>query len=297
VRLLISDRCGEPLSLGLFRWTIALPTGLEEQLDKSELRALLAHELAHLYRGDIHWLWIGQLLVQCLAFQPLNRLARRRWQVAAEFRCDDWAVQQGSTRLALARCLTRVSQWRLDGPDCSLALAATGTPTAVVQRIKRLVQGAPATDRWASRWQQRLLAVASLVVAMGVIWGAPQIAFSIDEEGSQSEVNEPPTETDSPSNADAPATDHDRWQSLREQLVQLERELQHTDELLSEFPLDEELTRAVEDLRERVASLQQHGSTLGRMMNEPANSNYRPDNNSASSGLHNKVPPTVTLQP
>ncbi len=73
------DAITEPFACGLLRWTIVLPAGIEQRLSGSEMKALLAHEVAHLVRRDPWWLWLGEVLCTCLAFQPLNFLARRRW--------------------------------------------------------------------------------------------------------------------------------------------------------------------------------------------------------------------------
>src|SRR5207248_1998009 len=75
----------EPAAFGIRQWVIVLPDRAAEDLPDDELRALLAHELAHLVRGDAGWLFVSRMICSCLAFQPLNHLARREWQRAAEF--------------------------------------------------------------------------------------------------------------------------------------------------------------------------------------------------------------------
>ena len=109
VRLLKSDSFEEPVAYGLFRWTIVVPAQVEKRLNRNELSALFSHELAHLTRGDIVWLIMGRVLTTCFAFQPLNFLARRQWQLHAQFQCDDWAVERSVDRLTLARSLTLVA--------------------------------------------------------------------------------------------------------------------------------------------------------------------------------------------
>lgn len=93
VRLLIVPGFAEPAAFGLFRPTIALPPSCES-LPRDELRAVLAHELGHIMRGDLRWLLIGRVLTTVFAFQPLNRIARREWTAAAECLCD--SVGRGS---------------------------------------------------------------------------------------------------------------------------------------------------------------------------------------------------------
>src|SRR5205807_2459997 len=103
VRLLLVADDFEPAAFGIGRWTIVIPGRAISDLSHDELRALLAHELAHLVRGDSLWLGVSRAVCSCLAFQPLNHLARREWQRAAEFLCDRWAVDRTGTPLALAR--------------------------------------------------------------------------------------------------------------------------------------------------------------------------------------------------
>ncbi|MFK7777176.1 MAG: M56 family metallopeptidase, partial [Gimesia sp.] len=55
VRLLESGDISEPIAFGIWHWTIVVPQGIETRLDRNELEALLAHELAHLVRGDTWW--------------------------------------------------------------------------------------------------------------------------------------------------------------------------------------------------------------------------------------------------
>ena len=85
---------------------IVLPERFFEELDPEQQRAALAHELAHVARRDPEWRIAVEILERVLFFQPLNRLARARLCDSAEFLCDEWAVQQTQSPLALARCLS-----------------------------------------------------------------------------------------------------------------------------------------------------------------------------------------------
>lgn len=129
----------EPFACGLFEWTIVLPDRLEQQMPPDELRALLGHEVAHLIRRDPWWQCIGEVLCTALIFQPLNLLARRQWQEATEFLCDDWAVRQNVSATSLAACLTRIAEWRLNQRAGSLGLAAAGQAGSLLRRRVELL--------------------------------------------------------------------------------------------------------------------------------------------------------------
>lgn len=131
----------EPCACGMWNWTIVLPVGFEQQLSGEEIRALLAHEIAHLVRRDPWWMWVWEALCSCLAFQPLNVTARRGWQQAAELLCDDWAVRRQVSAMALASCLTRIAEWRMNQRRAAtMGLAAVGRSGSLTRRIEWLLR-------------------------------------------------------------------------------------------------------------------------------------------------------------
>jgi hypothetical protein len=101
-------------------------------------------------------------------FQPLNIVARRKLRDAAEYLADVWAVQQTSSPLALARCLTQISSWvgTAPVPDGMLAMAEGGSP--LVNRIERLAEW-----KRASSVPARVTIVAALAFVALVATSAP----------------------------------------------------------------------------------------------------------------------------
>ncbi len=185
-RLVVSPDVSEPMACGVWSPTIILPAGCEQRLSIDELRALLAHEFAHLQRGDVFWLWIGRLLCSSFAFQPLNFVARRAWQAAAEVLCDDWAVAHDVSAVSLASCLTQVAEWTLDRRAAS-ALAATGSRGSLTIRIERLLADRT-PDVWSTRWRSRLSLLAAFSFGLLFASIAPRLdeslwAHSPTEEG------------------------------------------------------------------------------------------------------------------
>jgi BlaR1 peptidase M56 len=212
-----------------------LPDGIEQQLSPSELTALLAHEVAHLVRRDPWWLVIGEVLCSCLAFQPLNFLARRRWQQAAELLCDDWAVAQRISATSLASCLTRIAEWRLNRQTTTLGLAAVGNSGSLTRRIEWLLRTGRATEP--KRPRGRRLATL-LTFAAGLVVGlyGPRLSFVPRADAS-----------DDP---DAAVVWNDIQLDLNNTLNDLARI-----ELLLRDDTDPELTLLASRLRERAASL------------------------------------------
>ncbi|MGH7702951.1 MAG: HEAT repeat domain-containing protein [Gemmatimonadales bacterium] len=138
IRLTRAAGLASPAALGLSE--ICLPEPAITELDLEQQRGMLAHELAHLSRLDPLWLTLSCLIEQILFFQPLNRLARRRQQEAAEYLCDDWAVHRTGSGLTLAKCLVKVAEW-IDATPRTVPIAAMAERRSqLVARIHRLVE-------------------------------------------------------------------------------------------------------------------------------------------------------------
>jgi beta-lactamase regulating signal transducer with metallopeptidase domain len=110
-----------------------LPYYAGATLRPNQLRAVLAHELAHVRRGDYAAnLW--QLVADgLLFFHPAARWISRRIRVEREYCCDDVAVDMAGDPAVYARALVALDDAR---SDCDLAVAAaSGT---LVDRISRI---------------------------------------------------------------------------------------------------------------------------------------------------------------
>ena len=226
IRLLASSSHCEPIAYGLFQWTIVLPEGAEDRLERSELKALLAHEVAHLVRGDVRWLWAGRVLCTCFVFQPLNYLARRNWQQAAEYLCDDWAIDRGIRSLSLARCLTQVAEWRFGVAATEVGLAAGGSKATLVERVKRLVEEDPARDSWQRPARRKLLTLGVASAVVMLVGFAPRVALPLtpaSELKAEGRIDSIESSPDQPTPSD--------WHALNEELLQLEADLQRLNQL------------------------------------------------------------------
>jgi beta-lactamase regulating signal transducer with metallopeptidase domain len=269
VRLLKSDRFEEPVAYGLFRPTILIPAQVEKRLNRDELAALLSHELAHLTRGDIAWLMIGRVLTTCFAFQPLNFLARRRWQEHAEFQCDDWAVDRNVDRLTLARSLTLVAEWRAGRKSCAGVVSAGGAQFHISNRVERLVADA-VPDHWRGGSRRFAVHLAALLTAGAVIAFGPQTGSAEREnEKSDAAAFEPEADTTSVSEAAEENTEDAvaeisteemsalirEVEGLSEDVSQLLAELRTIEPLLAKLEARPELADQVWQLRTRIGLL------------------------------------------
>jgi HEAT repeat protein/beta-lactamase regulating signal transducer with metallopeptidase domain len=138
IRLTMSAHWPVPLALG--RRHIVVPERFLQELDPEQQRAALAHEVAHVARRDPEWRITLEILQRALFFQPLNRLARARLCDSAEFLCDEWAVQQTESPLALAQCLSVVASWWSPADTLPAGVSAMArSDSAMVRRVTRIL--------------------------------------------------------------------------------------------------------------------------------------------------------------
>lgn len=90
-RLRVSDTIISPQVTGWWHPTVLLPAG--HALSADEALMAIAHELAHLRRGDLWLAWVPAL-AQCLfCFHPLVRWAMREYALNRESACDAQVMQ------------------------------------------------------------------------------------------------------------------------------------------------------------------------------------------------------------
>ena len=105
---------------------VLVPRQLLDRLDDYQRATLLAHELAHLRRGD-HWVRYLELLVTCLYWwYPVCWWARRAIREAGEQCCDAWVLWAipGAFRSYATALLDTIEF--LSGPGSSVPALASG---------------------------------------------------------------------------------------------------------------------------------------------------------------------------
>jgi len=128
------------------RARIVLPSWVPDRLGREQVRAMLAHEIAHLARRDPAWKLATALWCACLWFLPPTRLARRRLDEVAELACDAWAARLLGDGRALAECLAECAEHR-GGFDPVLAPAMARRGSPFLHRIDHLLEGQPMNMR------------------------------------------------------------------------------------------------------------------------------------------------------
>jgi TonB family protein len=159
VRLLTSSALDVPSVIGWLRPAIVIPVSALAGLSPAHLEAILAHELAHVRRGD-YLVNILQRVVETLLFyHPAVWWVSSRIRIERENCCDDLVVSRCADRVAYADALTSLEELRAATP--SLAMGARGGD--LLQRVRRLVE--PGHDP-ESKWSGGVVMSAVLIVLL-----------------------------------------------------------------------------------------------------------------------------------
>ena len=151
---------------------ICVPHWALEQLDNKQRQAMLAHEIAHVMRGDPAWRYAAQL-IHCLGFfQPLNAHALRRLDLAAELACDEWAASEAGNRRALAQVLYACAERLPQRATPPMVMAMARNPSPLLLRIGSLLKDVPMS----SKSPFRTKAVLVSLVMVGAVLALPPLA-------------------------------------------------------------------------------------------------------------------------
>jgi TonB family protein len=104
-----STEIAGPITLGILRPVLLLPSELDASLLGEDLDAALAHEFAHMHRRDFAKNLAYEVLSLPIAFHPLLRLTRSRMAETRELVCDDLAAEVVAGRQRYSRSLLRLA--------------------------------------------------------------------------------------------------------------------------------------------------------------------------------------------
>jgi bla regulator protein blaR1 len=146
--LRMSDAIMSPQVTGWWRPLVLLPA--QQTLSSEELSMALAHELAHLRRGDLWLGWVPAIAQRLFFFHPLVTWAMREYAVYREAACDAQVVQrQHAAPQSYGHLLLRLGV--AHPPHAGLA-GASSTFQNLKRRLVLLQQGVndatPRTHGW-----------------------------------------------------------------------------------------------------------------------------------------------------
>lgn len=159
-----------PMLIGWRRPAVIVPERLPP-LTRAEWQSVVAHEIAHLRRGDYAANLTQTIVDRLLFFHPAARWLSVRLRIEREYCCDDEVIAGGCAPRTYLRALEALES----SSDGALALAATSG--SLLDRVERLA-GAPRRVLTAGRAGLILagataLAAALLALAMTLPPGLP----------------------------------------------------------------------------------------------------------------------------
>ncbi len=134
VRLLESAKVRGPFVHGLLNPAILVPLGFIASMDPVALRAVLAHELAHIRRFDVLVIGLQTLIETLLYYHPVTWWLSHRVSAEREHCCDAFAVQACGDPVLFARTLSRLDALR---ESASPALAGGDLMERIMRILKR----------------------------------------------------------------------------------------------------------------------------------------------------------------
>ena len=138
VALMESALVKTPMAIGYLKPVVLLPIGAINGLSAEQVEAVLAHELAHIYRRDYLFNILQSLIEALYYFNPAV------WWISANIRmerencCDDIAVALCGNSLAYAKALVKIEEASQSNPRMAMALARKGKGR-LLHRIKRIL--------------------------------------------------------------------------------------------------------------------------------------------------------------
>ncbi len=155
-------------SPGVLGWpgaTVLLPPDLDRTLTPEQLKAVVAHEVAHVKRGDYAQHVVEAVLGVVFFFHPAMRYLIASSHATREEACDDLAVRVCGNPLLYARALERmetVRHRRLGAPALAL------TDGHLLTRVRRLI--APRKEReFATSMLPGMMVVSALAIAFALL--------------------------------------------------------------------------------------------------------------------------------
>jgi hypothetical protein len=158
---------------GIGRGRIVVSRTALGALDEQELRASLAHELAHLGRRHRPILLLASLLAALARPLPGTRLSERQVAFSLERDADELAVRETHDPLALASAICKAAE-----SEALAGTAALGGRGFVARRLEALVGDAPVRRGAAVTRSARLLVAILAATAIALSVSLPEWAVA-----------------------------------------------------------------------------------------------------------------------
>jgi len=178
VRLLESTAASVPMVVGWLKPVLLMPASVLTGLPTDQLKAILAHELAHVRRHDFLVNVLQTCVETCLFYHPAVWWLSRQIRIEREYCADEEAAAVCEDRDSYARALVSLADYVMAVPRP--AVAATGG--ALTHRIHRLLGLVSDRERAARRPSWLVSALLGLTVICSLIASTKSNARQSDEK-------------------------------------------------------------------------------------------------------------------
>jgi TonB family protein len=152
----------EPGVVGWLRPILLLPAGIEEHLTPPQLKAVLTHELCHVWRRDNFTAAIHMVSEAVFWFHPLVWWIGARLVDERECACDEEVIRLGSNPRVYAEGILKTCEFCVESP---LACVTGVTGADLGKRIEAIMRNQ--ARETVTRWKKVLLG-AAIVLAFSV---------------------------------------------------------------------------------------------------------------------------------
>lgn len=167
-RILESARVVSPATFGWTRPTILLPTSWRDWT-VAELESVLAHEFAHIERGDYRFWLIGRIVVALHAYHPAAHWLAGQLHLQQEIAADRRAASRLGNRRGYLKALVNLALQQDEAvASRMLATAFLPSPSTLLRRIEmlRIMDDSSGSKRG---WFGRVATLLTFLVAIALI--------------------------------------------------------------------------------------------------------------------------------
>lgn len=125
-------------TMGYFKPTIVLSTGLIQLLEKEELRAVIEHETFHKNNHDPLKVFMLEIIAQSLWFIPLTQWCQQNYSIISEILADEYAVRKMGSEIELSTALIKLIKYHVTLKDTPSLVHFSGG--SINFRLQQLVE-------------------------------------------------------------------------------------------------------------------------------------------------------------
>jgi len=198
--ILLSTAIDVPLTYGVWRAAIVLPTSMASAARRTTLRNCLAHELSHVRKYDVAQWWALQVLQPLLWYQPLYWVLRRELRLCQDQIADHFASSHAADALSYAEVLVELAKFR-HCRQAGLALTMNHGRSNLYRQIQLLVS---ANRHLASVCRHWTVGVAAVVL---IAAGGALSTLNLGRGETFAAQADEPEKTDAPKQSNEIASD------------------------------------------------------------------------------------------